>query len=119
MQFLADTIKKMSENGYITKKDLYTLSEQEVITKIENCVDEKISMCFKMFRNSTHINESDDIVLDKYCVSIKAKRRYIVPLVKNNNSYERINKISYLAKEKIDEYLKYETKKYAYLDFNF
>lgn len=119
MQFLADTIKKMSENGYITRKDLYTLSEQEVITKIENCVDEKISMCFKMFRNSTHINESDDIVLDKYCVSIKAKRRYIVPLVKNNNSYERVNKVSDFAKEKIDEYLKYETKKYAYLDFIF
>lgn len=115
----ADRLEYTFTNGYITKKDLYTLSEQEVITKIENCVDEKISKCFKMFRNSTHINESDDIVLDKYCVSIKAKRRYIVPLVKNNNSYERINKISYLAKEKIDEYLKYETKKYAYLDFNF
>ena len=31
MQFLADTVKKMSENNFLTKKDLYTLSENEVI----------------------------------------------------------------------------------------
>lgn len=41
MQFLADTVKKMSEENLLTKKDLYTLSEKEVINKIENCNNEK------------------------------------------------------------------------------
>ena len=119
MQFLADTVKKMSERNLLTKKDLYTLSEKEVIDKIENCTNEKISKCFKLFRNSTKILESDSPVSDKYCVSITAKRRYIVPLVEYANSYKRVNDISDFAKEKIDNYLKFKTKKYAYLDFDF
>lgn len=119
MQFLADTVKRMSEEKFLTKKDLYTLSEQEVINRIENCKNEKIATCFKMFENSTKINESDEPVDDKYCVSITAKRRYIVPLVEDSDSYKRINDISNFAKEKIDNYLQFRTKKYAYLDFNF
>lgn len=61
---------------------------------------------------------SDEIpVSDKYCVSITAKRRYIVPLVKYNNSYKRINDISDFAKNKINDYLQFKSKKYAYFDF--
>ncbi len=75
MQFLADTVKKMSEENLLTKKDLYTLSEKEVINKIENCNNEKISKCFKLFRNSSKISESDFPVFDKYCVSITAKKK--------------------------------------------
>lgn len=119
MQFVADVVKRMSEKTLLTKNDLYTLSEQEVINKIENCEDKYISKCFKLFRNSTKINESDKPVFDKYCISVKGKRRYIVPLVNNKGVYERINNISVLAKEKIDNYLNYQTKKYAYLDFDF
>ncbi len=119
MQFLADTVKKMSEENLLNKKDLYTLSEKEVIDKIENCSNEKISKCFNLFRNSTKIEESDFPVFGKYCVSLTAKRRYIVPLVEYDNSYKRVNDISDFAKEKIDNYLKFKTKKYAYLDFEF
>ena len=118
MQFLADIVKKMFEENLLTKKDLYTLSEKEVIDKIENCSNEKISKCFKLFRNSTKILESDSPIFDKYCVSITAKRRYIVPLVKYANYYKRVNEISDFAKEKIDEYLNFKTKKYAHLDFD-
>ena len=119
MQFLADTVKRMSEKRILTKKDLYTLSENQVISKIENCTDEKIARCFKLFRNSTKIHESEEPILDKYCVSITTKRRYIVPLVSIDNSYIRINDISDFAKEKIENYLKFKPKKYAYLDFDF
>ena len=119
MQFLADTVKKMSEENFLTKEDLYTLSEKEVINKIEHCSDEKISESFKLFRNSTKIEESDEPVLNKYCVNINSKRRYIVPLVENDHSFKRINEVSIFAKEKIDNYLQFKTKKYAYLDFDF
>ena len=119
MQFLADTVKKMSEKKFLTKEDLYTLSEKEVIDKIENCPDEKIRNGFRLFQKSTKIGESDDFIDDKYCVSIKAKRRYIIPLVEIDNTYERINNVSEVAKQGIDNYLNSETKKYAYLDFEF
>lgn len=119
MQFIADVIKRMSDKNMINKQDLYILSEKEVIGKIENCKDENISKCFKLFRNSTKINESDSFIENKYCVSIKTKRRYINPLVKNTNEYKRISDVSPKAQEQIKDYLNYDTKKYAYLDFNF
>ena len=55
----------------------------------------------------------------KYCHSIKAKIRYIVPLVEQLGNYVRINQISEIAKQDIEKALNYETKKYVYLDFNF
>jgi len=70
MQFLADIMKKMSEKNLITINDLYNLSEKEVIEKIESCKQDKISECFKLWKNATAINESDTKVDDRYSVSI-------------------------------------------------
>ena len=119
MQFIADIMKKMYEQNLITKKDLYTLSEKEVIQKIENCPIENLSNCFKKWELSTKIQESDELVKDKYCVNIKVKQRYIVPLVEENKQFVRIDTISESAKKDIDSFLHYQPKKYAYLDFNF
>ena len=120
MQFLADIIKKMNQKGLINKEDLYKLSEKDIIEKIENCEYDNISKCFKTWKNITQINESDIPVEDKYCVNINAKIRYINPLVKNSNdSYVRINQISDIAKQDIERCLNFQTKKYAYFDFNF
>lgn len=119
MQFLADIIKKMNEKGIINKSDLYKLSEEKIINRIENCQYDNISNCFKMWKNAIKINESDVSVNDKYCMSIKAKIRYIVPLVRDQDKFIRINQISDLAKQDVEKCLKYKTKKYAYFDFNF
>lgn len=120
MQFLADIMKKMSENNLITIKDLYTLSEKAVINKIEMCKQDKIDECFNMWKNATAINESDIKVDDKYCVSIdKIKIRYINPLVRSEDKFIRVNKISDVAKQDIEKALNYKTKKYAYLNFDF
>ncbi len=119
MQFLADVMKKMSNRNLITKEDLYTLTEKEMIEKIENCEYDNISKCFNMWKNATVIKESDTKVDGKYCHSIKAKTRYIVPLVENRGTYVRIDKISEVAKHDIENALNYQTKKYAYLDFDF
>lgn len=117
MQFYADILKQMNEKNLITVNDLYNLSEEEVIEKIENESTEDISKYFKIFRNLTKINESDTFIEDKYCVSLNVKKRYIVPLVKNLNKSVRIDKISNIAKQDIDSYINYKTKKYAYFDF--
>lgn len=119
MQFLADIMKKMSEKNLITKKDLYNLSEKDIIEEIEKCEYDNISECFNFWKNTTKINESDVPVQDKYCVNIKGKMRYINPLVRVDNEFERIDKISEEAKQDIEKCLNYKTKKYAYLDFNF
>ena len=114
MQFLADIMKIMSLQNLITKKDLYELSEKEVIEKIEKYDYAEISQKFDMWKNAHEIKESDEKVKDKYCVSIDAKIRYINPLVNGI----RISEISEVAKEEIQKALEFKTKKYAYLNFD-
>lgn len=119
MQFLADTVKKMVDKNYLTLDELYTISEEDVIKRIDNCTDTSISKAFNLFRNSTSIGESDEKVKGKYCISVNSKRRYVNPLVKTEYGIKRIYDVSHIAKASIDKYLAYKTKKYAYLDFNF
>lgn len=120
MQFLADIMKKMYKRGIISKNDLYELPEQKAIEKIENCGYDNISNCFKIWKNATKVKESDVLVNDKYCVNIeKIKVRYINPLVRNYDRYIRVSEISSNAKEDIENALNFNTKKYAYLDFDF
>lgn len=119
MQFLADIIKAMNERGFITLEDLYTLSEEEIINRILNCNDKYISESFQKFRDATKVYDSETMVEDKYCVSVKAKTRYIVPLVQNDVSAERIYNLSEIARQDIDNYLSFRTAKYAYFDFDF
>ena len=117
MQFLADTLKKMSERDLITFEDLYTLSEQEIIKNIENCNYDCISEKFKIWKNATNLYQTDIEPQDKYYVSISPKIRYINPLVKQEEQYIRVNKISEQAKQDIERALNYKTKKYIYLEF--
>ena len=117
MQFLADIVKCMNIKGYLTIDDLYCLSEKEVINKILNCEDEYIRESFIKFQNATSVYGSDIPVKDKYCISIKGKRRYIIPLTKYNDCICRINKVSKLAQNDINEY--FNTKNYKYTGFEF
>ncbi len=120
MQFLADIMKKMSKRNLINIDDLYSLSEKEVIEKIENCNYDNISECFNIWRNATKINTSDTLPINKYSVSIeRMKVRYINPIVQDNGKCERIYNISESAKEDIEKTLNYKTAKYTYLDFQF
>lgn len=119
MQFLADIVKSMNVKGYLTIDDLYNLSEKEVIDRILNCKDEYIRENFIKFQNATSVYGSDTPIKDKYCISVKAKRRYIIPLTKYNNTVCRINEISKQAENDINEYFNIKHYKYTGFDFDF
>ena len=119
MQFLADIMRKMSEQHLITKSDLYNVSEKEIIGKIESCEYGNISECFNKWKNATSVQESDVAVTDKYCKSLRGKLRYINPLVRVGNEYIRINEVSVEADKDIQNVLGFKKKEYACLDFNF
>ena len=119
MQFFADIIKSMNVKGYITVDDLYKLSEEEIIKKITNCDDEYIKESFVKFQNTTSIFTSDMPVDNKYCISVKGKKRYIVPLTLNNGKACRINQIDEEAKEEVDNYLNLKRSKFTGFNFKF
>lgn len=119
MQFLADVVKSMNVIGKLSIDDLYINSEKEVINKILNCGDNYIETAFKNFQNATSILTFDKPVTNKYCISVKGKRRYIIPLVETKDGIYRINKISEKAQNDIDEYFNFKQSEYTGFDFEF
>ena len=119
MQMLADIMRRMSNLGIITVADLYELSEDEVIEKIRNCDNYNISECFKIWQEGLDVKTSSEKPENKYSVYIKAKKRYINPLVQTDNGIQRIADISDKAKKCIDKCLGYTFDRYVYMDFDF
>lgn len=119
MQFIADICKSMNVAGYLSIDDLYELSEEDVIEKILNVPDKYLSNSFKKFLETDKVYSSKTPITDKYCVHIKSKERYIIPLVLSKDKSIRINKISALSKKRIDEYLSSQNITYTYFDFDF
>ena len=109
MQFLADIIKSLNNDGKITKQDLYNLKEQDVIKIIENS---KYNNIYKIWKTSKKVKVSNDKPEDVYYVNHGAKVRYINPLVNG----KRISEICKIAKNMIDKNLEYDMTKYVYID---
>ena len=112
MQLLADIIKKLNEDGLITKEDLYNKKESEIIEIIENS---KYKEIFNIWKNAKNVKVSKEKPETVYFVYHGAKIRYIDPLVDKR----RISSISEEAKKEIDKNLSYDMNNYIYLDFNF
>ena len=81
MQFWTDILRKMAKEKYITEDDLYKYSEKEIVDKIKNCQNSEINNAFNIFSNTKKIGRSNEYIEDKYCISIKVKKRYTNPLV--------------------------------------
>lgn len=112
MQLIADIIKKLNEDGLITKEDLYNKKESEIIEIIENS---KYKEIFNIWKNAKNIKVSKEKPENVYFVHHGAKIRYIDPLVNK----KRISSISKEAKKEINKNLSYDMNNYVYLDFNF
>lgn len=120
MQMYADLMKKMNEYGEITIDDLYKVPEKEIINRIENSKIEEVRNAFKLFKEQKQAYESDEYVENKYCKSIKTKRRYINPLVMDKGgTVLRGKDVSEAINHQIEDYFKFDTKKYLYFDFDF
>lgn len=119
MQFFADIIKSMNVKGYITIDDLYELSEKDVINRILNCDDTYIKESFAKFQNATYVYVSETPVINKYCISVKGKKRYIVPLTQKNGEICRINQIDETSSKEVENYLNLKRSKYTGFDFEF
>ena len=74
---------------------------------------------FKNFQNATSVFGSEEPVLNKYCISVKGKKRYIVPLVLENGNAVRITEIDSEAKQSVEEYKILKRSKYTGFNFDF
>ena len=109
MQAIADILKHLSNDGLITKKDLYELKEKEVIEIIKKS---KYGEVFKKLINATKVNTSKEEPKDIYYVKHGAKVRYIDPLFNG----KRISQECKIAKKMIDKNLSYNMDNYIFMD---
>ena len=112
MQAIADILKKVSNDGLITKEDLYELKESEVIDIVKKS---KYNDVFKKLTNETKVNISKEEPKDIYYVKHGAKVRYIDPLYNGN----RISKECKIAKRMIERNLSYNMENYIFMDSSF
>ena len=110
MQFIADILKRLSDENKITKADLYKLKESEVINIIESS---KYNKVFSIWKNAKKVKTSKEKPQDVYYVNHGAKVRYIDPLFNGR----RMSESCKIAKKMIDNNLSYDMDKYVYLDF--
>ena len=110
MQFIADILKKLSDESKISKKDLYELKESDVIDIIESS---KYKNIFNLWRNAKKVKISKEKPKNVYYVHHEAKVRYIDPLFNG----QRISKCCKIANTMIEDNLAYDMNNYVYLDF--
>lgn len=109
MQAIADILKKVSQDGLITKEDLYELKESEVIDIVKKS---KCNDVFQKLTNETKVNISKEQPKDIYYVKHGAKVRYINPLYNGN----RISKECKIAQKMIENNLSYNMDNYIFMD---
>lgn len=109
MQAIADILKKVSQDGLITKEDLYELKESEVIDIVKKS---KYNDAFKKLINATKVNTSKEQPKDIYYVKHGAKIRYIDPLYNGN----RISKECKIAHKMIEKNLSFDMENYVFMD---
>lgn len=120
LQFTADILKSMINSEYLTENDLYIMSEREVVDWILSCGDKTISEAYRQFQRATSVFSSSTAKKNCYCISTKAKVRYIVPLTKNESGIaERITNLDSEVDAAIEEYLDTKQSKYVGFDFEF
>jgi hypothetical protein len=107
MQFVADILRKLSEDGLISVADLYEKPESEIIQIIEQS---KYGEIFDIWRKSKKLKQSKEKPKNVYFVHHPAKIRYIDPLYKG----ERISKQCKIAAKAIEKNMAYDMDFYVF-----
>ena len=136
LQFLAEILNMAIDLNVLSEKDLFELSEKQIIDFLDNLVKEnphaklkdlqpdknsieKLCIYFKTFRTFKKIVRSDKPLENHYCINLKVKKRYINPLVmtkeKCNGFFisRRITELSEKAKKQIDFFLNFADSEFA------
>lgn len=121
MQLMADIITRAIKIGVIDERDLFAMSEEQLMEKFTTAVeaelDDDFSKLFRTFRTMKKIVHSETPLPDSYCVSLKVKQRYVDPLVAcaagGAHSVQRISSVNRDASNCIKEFLSFSDTKFG------
>lgn len=126
LQFIADILSSMIEKGHLSTDDFYTMTEREIIDWILSCGNHTLSEAFRNFQHATSAYESATAKKDTYHTEVKAKVRYIDPLVgttekdvDGNPISRRISELDDTVKSDLKSYLATKQPRFVGFDFSF
>ena len=111
LQYIGDAVKYLIDKKIIEYKDLYILSEKQIIKLFEKHIKS-----WKSFAKAKNIVRTEDKPILNYFVSVDSKKRNVIPLCKINDKIIRLDKISNKVDKKIKYYNEYFDSKYSYID---
>ena len=111
LSFIADILKKMCLSGYVKVEDLYNLSEEDVIKLIVKHDGKR----WNQFITSKKLMRSIYPIDDCFVVSIESKNRHVIPLVRYQNNIVRLDEISLIVKQLLEEFKNYKDTEYCYI----
>lgn len=117
LQMLGQIMNLAEKMGVLSESDFMTLSEREVMEKLETgSKDKDLTRLVKTFRTMTKIEHTDHPLPEKdyFCVNLKVKQRYINPLVKTSaGASARLSDISKKAHLIIEDFKTYSDTAYG------
>ena len=118
MQVIADILKLMVNENLITEKEFYKYSEKGILKIAQKSGVQRIVNAVKGYENATEVFTADEPKEGVYNIKLVSKRRYINPLVKQDEVNKRLADISPKTKDIIDKYFEYDMSKYVYSNFD-
>ena len=117
LHMLGQIMNLAEKEGVLSEKDFMTLSEKEVMDKL----DKTPSRLYKTFRTMTSIEHTEEPLDENeyFCISLKVKQRYINPLVEpvettaDGRKVKRLSEISQKARRIIDDFKTYSDTAYG------
>jgi len=99
------------EANILTERDFMTLSEKEILVKLEAALADKafqeLKSLYTTFRTMESIKHTEQPLENHFCVKLKVKQRYIDPLFISGKPLSQVSK---KAKAIIDDFLAWEDK---------
>lgn len=120
LHLLGQIMNLAEKEGQLTEKDFMTLSEKEVMDKLDESLsgNDILSRIYHTFRTMTSIEHTDHALPEDeyFCVNLRVKQRYINPLVVSTSSTtasQRLYDVSEKARRIIDDFKSYQDTAYG------
>ncbi len=119
MQFLGDIMKSLAVKGKLTADDMYLLKDEDVLDVIYSSGDDYIINAFDAFRSASDVWGANEPKENKYSISAKGKKRYIVPLANIGSGTARITDVFKDIKHFVQGFHDLKRSRFTGFDFDF
>lgn len=117
LHMLGQIMNLAVEANLVDEADFMTLSETQIIKKLENGLassaykNSKLARLYYTFRNMEKIEHTEKPLPESeyFCINLKVKQRFINPLVKNARLYD----VSQIGRKIIDDFKAYQDTPYG------